>query len=87
MSQLALHRFERVVDHFVERLMRAVVHLLLVAHQLVARPDRYIDPAAIRITFVMRMIRLLDRDVAAIDVVAKFLEPRGVSHHEIVDLI
>ena len=87
MSQLALHRFERVVNHLVERLMRAVVHLLLVAHQLVARSDRYIDPASVGITFVVSVVWLLDRDVAAIDVIAKFIEPRGVSHHEIVDLI
>src|SRR6267143_1012851 len=71
----------------VERLVRAVVHLLFVAHQLVARPYRHIDPATIRIAFVMSVVRLLDRDVAAVDVVAKFVEPSGVSHYQVVDLL
>jgi hypothetical protein len=35
----------------------------------------------------MSVVRLLNRDVAAVDVIAKFIEPRGVSHHEVVDLI
>jgi len=30
---------------------------------------------------------LFDRDVAPINVVAKFLEPRGFVQHEIVDLV
>jgi len=33
------------------------------------------------------VVRLLDGNVAAVDVVAKFIEPRGVSHHELVDLV
>ncbi len=87
MTQLALHRLKRVVDHFGERLVRTVVHLFLVAHQFVPRRHRHIDPAAIRIAFVMGVIRLLNRDVAPIDVVAKFLQPRSVIQNEIVDLI
>src|ERR1700731_824483 len=78
MAQLALHRFERVVNHFVERFVRAVVHLLFFGHELVARSHRHIDAAPVRITFVMSVVRLLNRDVAAIDVVAKFFEPGGV---------
>ena len=31
-AQLALHRFESVVDHFVERFVCAVVHLSFVSH-------------------------------------------------------
>jgi hypothetical protein len=34
-AQLSLHRFESVVDHFVERFVRAVVHLSFVGHQFV----------------------------------------------------
>ncbi len=77
-AQLALHRLERVVNDLVERLVRAVVHLFFVAHQLVTRSHRDIDPATIRITFVMSMVRLLDRDIASVDVVAEFLEARSV---------
>jgi hypothetical protein len=86
-AQLALHRFECVVDDFVERLVRAVVLLLLVAHQLVARSDGNVDPATIWITFVMSSVGLLDRHVAAVNVIAKFVESRGVTHDEIVDLL
>ena len=70
-AQLALHRFESVVDHFVERLVRAVVHLPFISDQLVAARDGHIDAAPIGISFVMRVIGLLDRDVAAVDVVTK----------------
>jgi hypothetical protein len=34
----------------------------------------------------MSVVRLLDCDVAAVNVIAKFVEPRGVTHHEIVEL-
>ena len=50
-------------------------------------PHRDIDPATIRIPFLMGVIGLFDRDVAAIDVVAKSVEPRRVGHYEVVDLI
>ena len=86
MAQLALHRFERVVNDFVERFVRAVVHLLLVTDQLVPWRNRNIDPATERIPFLMRVVWLLDRYVAAIDVVAKFFESRGVVQNQIVDL-
>ena len=86
-TQLALHRFESVVDHFVERLMRTVIFLLLVGHELVPRAYCHIDPATIGISFVMSVISLLDRDVAPVDVIAKFVEPRSVSHYEVIELI
>jgi hypothetical protein len=35
----------------------------------------------------MRVIRLLDGHIAAVDVVAKFFEPCGVIQNEIVDLV
>src|SRR6266536_2239467 len=41
----------------------------------------------IRISFLMSMIGLLDRDVATVDVVAKFFEPGRVIQNEIVDLV
>jgi len=86
-AQLALHRFERVMDHFVERLVRAVVHLPFISNQLVASRHSHIDAAAIRISFVMRVVGLLDGHVAAVDVVAKFLKSRCIFQNEIVDLV
>ena len=86
-AQLALHRFERVMDHFVERLVRAVVHLPFISNQLVASRHSHIDAAAIRISFVMRVVGLLDGHVAAVDVVAKFFKSRCIFQNEIVDLV
>ena len=67
--------------------MRAVVHLPLISHQLVPWPHRDVDAAAVRITFLMRVVRLLNGDIAAIDVVTKFVEACGVLQNEIVDLV
>ena len=86
-AQLALHRFERVVNHFVERLVRAVVHLPFICDELVATRHSHIDAAPVRITFLMGVIGLLDRHIAAVDVVAKFFEPCGIFQNEIVDLV
>ena len=87
MAQLALHRFERVVNHFVERLVRTVIHLLFVAHQFMPWPNGHVDPATVWIPFLMGMIFLLNGDITAVDVIAKFVEPRGVSHYEVIELI
>jgi hypothetical protein len=61
--------------------------LFFVAHELVTRSHRDIDPATVRISFVMSVVGLLDRDVASVDVVAKFVEPGRVTHYQVVDLI
>jgi hypothetical protein len=87
MPQLALHRFECVVDDFVERFVRAVVLLFLVGYQLVPARDGHIDTDPKLVSFMMRVVRLLDGHVAAIDVVAESLEPRCVIENEIVDLV
>ena len=86
-AQFALHCFESVVDHFVERLVRDVVHLPLVSHQLVASCYSNIDPAPARISFMMRVIGLLNRHVAAVDVVAKSFQSCCIFQNEIVDLV
>jgi hypothetical protein len=86
-AQFALHRFERVVDHLVERLVRAIVHLSLISNQFVAARHGHIDPASEGISFLMCMIGLLDGHIAAIDVIAKFLESRCIIQNEIVDLV
>ena len=52
-----------------------------------ARRDRHVDAATVGIAFVVGLVRLLDRDVAAVDVVAKFFEARCVIQNEIVDLV
>jgi hypothetical protein len=86
-AQLALHRFERVVNHLVDRLVRAIVHLLFISDELVATRHRHIDSAPVRISLVVRVIGLLDGHIAAVDVVAKFFKPCGVIQNEIVDLV
>jgi hypothetical protein len=86
-AQFALHCFERVVDHLVDRLVRAVVHLLFISDQLVAACHRHIDAAPVRIPFLMGVIGLLDGDIATIDMVTKFLQSRGIIQNEVVDLV
>lgn len=87
MTQLALHRFERVMDDFVERFVRTVIHLFLIGHELMPRRDCDVDPTTKRISFLVRVIGLLDGDVTAVDVIAKLLEPRCIVENEIVDLV
>jgi hypothetical protein len=86
-AQFALHRFERVVNHLVERLVRTVVRLPLIGNQLVSTRHSHIDATPVRITFLMGVIGLLDGHIAAIDVVAKFFESRCIIQNEIVDLV
>ena len=86
-AQLALHGFEGVVDHFVEGVVGAVVLLLFVGNKLVTARNGHVNANTVLISFVMGVVRLFDRDVAAINVVAEFLEPRGFVQHEIVDLV
>jgi len=86
-AQLALHRFERVVNGFGQRRMRAVIHLLFSGNQFVPWSHRHIDADVIRISLLMGVVSLLDRYVAAVDVVAKFLKSRCIFKNEIVDLV
>jgi hypothetical protein len=67
--------------------MRAVVHSPFVRDQLVTRSYGHIDPASVRISFLMRVVRLLDRYVAAVDVVAKFFQSRCIFQNDVVDLV
>jgi hypothetical protein len=86
-AQLALHRFEGVVDHFVEGIVRAIVFLLLVGNKLVTARNGHVNANTVLISFVMGVVRLFDRDVAAINVIAEFFQPRGFVQYEIVDLV
>ena len=86
-AQFTLHCFESVVDHFVERLVGAIVRLPFISNQLVATRHGHIDAAAVRIPLVVRVIGLLDGHVAAVDVIAKFFQSRRIFQNEIVDLV
>ena len=86
-AQFALHRFERIVDHLVEGLVRAIVHLPFVSNQLVAPRHSHVDAASVGVTFLVCVIGLFNGHVAAVDVVAKFFEPSRIIQNEIVDLV
>ena len=86
-AQLALHRFERVVDYLVERLVRAVVLLPLISDELVTPRHSDIDTAPVRISFLMRVVGLLDGHIAAVDVVAKSFQSRRIIQNKVVDLV
>jgi hypothetical protein len=86
-AQLAFHRFEGVVDDFGQRLVRAIILLLLFGYQLMPARDRHIDPDAKIVPLLMGMIRLLDRDIASVDVVAKLFQPTSVLEHEVIDFL
>ena len=75
-AQLALHRFEGVVDDFGQRLVCAVIHWFFVGHQFVPARNGDINTDAELISFVVRVVWLLDRHIAAVDVIAKFFQPR-----------
>jgi hypothetical protein len=86
-AQLALHGFERVMDDFLERLVSAVIHLPFIGHKLVPRRHCQVDPATVRIPFVMIAVGLLDCDIASVDVITKSLESFCIIQNEIVDLV
>jgi hypothetical protein len=86
-AQLAFHGFEGVVDDLGQRFVGAVGHLFFVGDKFVPRRNGDIDATTVGVTFVMGPIGLLDSDVAAVDVVAKFLQSRCVFQNEIVDLV
>jgi hypothetical protein len=85
-AQLPFHRFESVVDYFVEWLMRAVVHLHFIGNKFVTTRNSHIDTTTVRISFLVRVIGLLNGDVAAVDVIAKSFQPRCIIQNESVDL-
>jgi hypothetical protein len=84
-AQLALHGFEGVVDHFGERGVGAVVHSLFLGHDFMSRRDGDVDPDPKRISLLVGVVRLLDSDVASVDVVAEFFEARCFFKDDLVD--
>jgi hypothetical protein len=85
--QLPLHDLECIVHHFGQWLMRAVVHLFFFRDQLVAGRNGHIDADAKLIAFLVRMVGLLDRHIAPADVIAEFVETRGLVPHHLFDPI
>jgi len=73
-TQLALHGFECVMDHFFQQFVSAVIHLSFIGHKLVPPCHRHVDPAPVWISFIVGVIGLLDGDIAAVDVITKSLE-------------
>ena len=67
--------------------MGAVIHLLFIGHQFMTRRYGHIDTAPVRVSFVVGVIGLLDGDIAAVDVIAKFLQSCGIIQNEIVGLV
>ena len=86
-TQLPLHRFESVMDNLVERLVRAVVLLLFIGHEFVTARNSHIDAHAVLISFVMSVVWLFDRHITAVNVIAKFFQPRCIIQNEIVDVL
>jgi hypothetical protein len=86
-TQLPLHGFECVMDHFFERFVSAVIHLPFIGYKLVARRNRHVDPAPVWIPFVVVVISLLDGYIAAVDMITKSFESCCIIQNEIVDLV
>ena len=84
-TQLAFHRLEGVVNGLGERFVPAIVRLFLIGDELVASGNRYIDANAEQVPLVMGVVRLLDGDVAPVDMVAKFLKPGRSFQNQLVD--
>ena len=84
-AQLSLHRLERIVHDLAQRIVCAVVELLFITHQFVPRWNRHINSHAIRISLLMRMVRLLDGDIASADVIAKAIQPRSFRENQLLN--
>jgi len=84
-SQLALHGLEGIVDHFRERGVGAIVHPSFIGDQFVAGRHGDIDPDPIGISLLMGVVRLLDGDVATVDVIAEFFQARRFLKDDLVD--
>lgn len=83
-AKLALHRLKSIVDHFRQRGVGTVVDPFLIGDQLVAGRDGNVDANPERITFLMGVIRLFDRHIAPVDVIAEFFEACRFLENELV---
>src|SRR5262245_5135817 len=66
--------------------MGAVIHLLFIGHEFVPRCHSEVDTASIRISLLMRVIGLLNGDIAAVDMIAKPLESCCIIENDFVNL-
>ena len=87
MTQLALHRFEGVVNHFFQRFVRTIVLLLFIGHEFVSWPYRYVDAAPEGITLLVGVVGLFNRYVASVYMVAKSFQTRGIIEDQSVNVI
>ncbi len=85
--ELALHRLERVVDHFAEGLVHFMSALFLFRDELVPGRNGDVDSHPEWITGMLRVIRMFDDDVAAADVIAEPIQARGFIADEDFELI
>lgn len=85
--ELALHRFEGVVDHLAQWLVHFVRRRFLIRDQFVAGRNGDIDPDAEWIPGMLRMVGMLNHHVAPADVIAKAIEARGFAANEFVELV
>ena len=85
--ELALHRFESVVDYLAQRFVHLVHGLFFVRDQLVAGWDGNIDPHPEGITGMLGVVGMLDDHVAAADVIAETIEARGFAANEFLELV
>ena len=84
-AQFPLHYLEGVVDYLRQRLVRTVINLFFFRDQFVSGRDGDINPHSELVSFFVSMIRLFDRDVAAADVIAKFVQPGRFLQHQLFD--
>jgi hypothetical protein len=85
--ELALHRLKGVVDDFAQRFVHFVRALSFIRDQLVAGWDGNVDPDAEWIPGMLGVIRMLNNDVAAADVIAEPIQARGLIANELVELV
>jgi len=85
--ELALHRLESVVDYLAQRLMHLVRGRFFVRDQLVAGRDGDIDADPKGVPGMLRVIGMLENDIATADVIAEAIEARGFAADEGIELV
>jgi hypothetical protein len=61
--------------------------LLFIRHQLVTGRYGHVDPDPEWITGMLRVIRMLDHDVATADVITESIQARGFITNKLVELV
>ncbi len=84
-AQLPLHRLERVVYRLCQRIVRSVIDLLFFRDQFVAGRDGDINPHPELVSFFVSVVRLLDSNIAAADMITEFVQSRRFLQHQLFD--